>query len=244
MSGVCPPSVAPAGMLCPISRSRSRFRLLLERHDAARSIEAEDAHRGRFLDRHRLGRDGDVGVAIDVRIDHLVVVHAVQVIAGENQVVVGVMAREVAGGLPDGIGRALIPVGIVGRLLGGQDLDEALAEQVHAVGLVDVPVQRRRVELRQDEDAADIGVQAVADRDVDQPVLAGDRHRGLRSELCEREEPGSLAPAENDRQDFVVHEHRWESPMLHRANGSATIQRFCRGSDGPAGRLPCRCCAA
>ena len=169
---MCPPSVAPGDALADLAES-IRFRLLLKCDDAARSIEAEDAHRGRLLDRHWLGRDGDVGVAIDVRIDHLVVVHAVQVIAGENQVVVGVMAREVARGLPDGIGRALVPAGIVGRLLGGQDLHEALSEQIHPVGLVDVPVERCRIELRQHEDAADVGVQAVADRDVDQPVPAG-----------------------------------------------------------------------
>ena len=61
---------------------------------------------------------------IDVRVDHLRVVHAVEMVAGENQVVVGVVAHEVARRLPHGIGRALKPVRVVGRLLGGQDLDE------------------------------------------------------------------------------------------------------------------------
>ena len=158
----------------------------------------------------RLRRDGDVGAPIDVRVDHLVVVHPVEMIAGENQVVVGVVAREVPRRLPHGVGGALIPVRIVRRLLGGQDLDEALAEQVHPVGLGDVPVERRRVELRQHEDAADVRVQAVADRDVDQPVLAGDRHGRLRSELRQRKQPRALAAAKDDGEDFVVHgTSRW-----------------------------------
>ncbi|MND04858.1 hypothetical protein D3C83_253210 [compost metagenome] len=51
-------------------------------------------------------------------------------------------------------------------------------------------------------------MQAVADRDVDQPVLAADRHRRLRPQLGERKEARSLSAAEDDGQDFVVHEHR------------------------------------
>jgi hypothetical protein len=57
-----------------------------------------------------------------------------------------------------------------------------------------VPVQRRRIELRQHEDPADVGVQAVADRDVDQPVLAGDRHGRLRAELRQRKEAVPCPP--------------------------------------------------
>ena len=60
------------------------------------------------------------------------VVHPVEMIAGENQVVVGVVAHEVARRLAHGVGRALEPVRVVGRLLGRQDLDEALAEQIDA----------------------------------------------------------------------------------------------------------------
>ena len=52
-------------------------------------------------------------------------------------------------------------------------------EDVEAVGLRDVAVQALAVELGEDEDPVDAGVQAVADRDVDQPELAADRHRRL-----------------------------------------------------------------
>ena len=156
----------------------------------------------------RLGGDRDVGLSIDVRFDDLRVVHAVEVIAREDQVVVGFVPRDVARRLADGVGRALEPVRVVRRLFGRQDFDEALAEQIHPVGLADVPVERRRVELRQDEDAPDVGVQAVADRDVDQAVLAADRDRRLRTKLRERKQPRALTAAEHERQDFVVERHR------------------------------------
>jgi hypothetical protein len=77
----------------------------------------------------------------------------------------------------------LIPVRVVRRLFGRQDLDKPAAEEVHAVRLRDVAVQRRRVELREHEDAPDVGVQAVADRNVDQAVFAADRDRRLRTVL-------------------------------------------------------------
>ena len=106
--------------------------------------------------------------------------------------------------LAHGVGGALEPVGALGRLLGGEHLDEAVREQVEPVGLRDVPVERRGVELRQHEDPLEAGVQAVADRDVDQPVLAAERHGRLRSHVGEREEPRAAAAAEDQRQ-HVVH---------------------------------------
>ena len=86
---------------------------------------------------------------------------------------------------------------------------------IHPVRLRDVPVERGRVELRQHEDAADVGVQAVADRDVDQAVLAADRDRRLRAVLRERKQARALSAAENDRQNFVVH-RACDTQSVHR----------------------------
>src|SRR5262249_42547489 len=110
------------------------------------------------------------------------------------------------------IRRSLEPVWIVWRLLRGEDFHETVAEEVHAIRAGDVPVERRRIELRQHEDPADVGVHAVADRNVDETVLATDRYRRLRSELRQREHPHTLSTSENERKHFVVHCHdksRW-----------------------------------
>ena len=181
-----------------------RRRLLLEAFDLALAIEAEDAHAAGVLGVGRLGRDRDVGARGDVRPHHLVELHPIEVVAGEDQVVVGVQADEVRHRAPHGVGRALEPVGVLGRLLGGDDVDERLREVVEAVGLVDVPIERRGVELRQHEDAPDAGVQAVADRDVDEPVLAADRHGRLRAAVGEGVEALTLPAAQDDRQ-YVRH---------------------------------------
>ena len=117
------------------------LRLFLEADDLARAVEPEDAHLRGVLRVHGLRRDRDVGVALDVRVDELGEVHPVDVVAGEDEVVLGVHVAEVARGLPHRIGRALEPVLALGRLLGRQHLDESAGEHVHAVGLRDVPVE-------------------------------------------------------------------------------------------------------
>ena len=84
------------------------------------------------------------------------------------------------------------------RLLGGEDLDEAVRERIEAIGARHVPVQRRRLELRQHEDVAQAGVDAVADRNVDQPVLAGQRHGRLAAQLRQRIQPRPAPTTQDD----------------------------------------------
>jgi DNA-binding cell septation regulator SpoVG len=75
-----------------------------------------------------LRSDRDVGATIDVSVDHLRVVHSVQVIAGENQVVVRVVPDEMSRRLPHRVRRSLKPALAVGRLFSRQDFDEPVAE--------------------------------------------------------------------------------------------------------------------
>ena len=151
---------------------------------------------------------------LDVRFEELAEVHAVEMVAGEDEEVLGVEALEVARGLAHGVRRALEPRRAVGRLLGGEHFDEALREHVEPVGLRDVAVERRRVELRQHEDALEAGVQAVADRNVDQPVLARERHGGLRAHVRQREQARAAAAAEDQGQHVIHGSHL----ILHGGN--------------------------
>ncbi len=68
-------------------------------------------------------------------------------------------------------------------LLGSQDLHKPGMEIIEVVGLVDVTVQGMGIELGQDIDAVDTGIDAVADGDVDQPVFSSDGHGRFRAEL-------------------------------------------------------------
>ncbi len=203
--------------------------LLFEAGDAALVVEEENPHLCRVGGRDGLRRDRDVGPAFDVRLDHLAEVHAVQVIAGEDQVIVCFVPREMAGRLPDRVRRPLEPVAALGRLFGGEHFDEAIREHVHPVGLRHVPVERRRIELREHEDPLEARVHAVADRDVDEPVLAAERHRGLRAHPGERKEAGTASAAEDER-EHVVHtatfyRARSTRPRHRRARSPPRTQR-------------------
>jgi hypothetical protein len=123
--------------------------------------------------------DRDVRMLLEVRVEQPSIVHAIEVIAGQNQVVLRVMRLEVATSFAHGVGSALKPRLAVGGLLGGEHVHEAARKQIHSIRLAHVAIERRRVELRQHVDASDFGVETVADGNVNQTVLAADRHRRL-----------------------------------------------------------------
>ena len=156
-----------------------RLGLLLEGDDVAFVVEQEDAHLCRCFEVHRLRGDRDLGAAPFVGSDEIGVVHPVQMVTREDEVVVGWMLAEVSRRLAHGVGCPLIPVRVIGCLLGREDLHESAGEPIEPVGIRDVTVERGRVELRQHEDATDIGVQASADRNVDEAVLPTDRNSRL-----------------------------------------------------------------
>ena len=99
--------------------------------------------------------------------------------------------------------------GVTGKFhpadLGGEDVHVAGGEAVEPVRPGDVTMQALAVELREHVDPVDAGVQAVRDRDVDQPELAGDRDGRFGPVPSERPEAGSL-PATENRSDHVAHE--------------------------------------
>lgn len=76
----------------------------------------------------------------------------------------------------------LEPVRILRALLSSKNLDEALVlvtTHVARISSRKVAVQRCRVELGKDVDLGNVAVQAVANRNVDQPVVCSKRNRRL-----------------------------------------------------------------
>jgi len=188
---------------CCRSRRGGGLRLLLEAGNLSLAVEPEDAHLSSVLRCDRLRGDRDVGAIFDVRFDEIAEIHPVEMIPGEDQIVLGVVAHEVPRRLPHRVRRALEPRVALGRLFGGQNFHEALGEDVQPVSLGDMAVQRRRVELREHEDPLEPGVETVADRDVDEPIFPAERHRGFRPHVGERKQSGSAASAEDQRQNVV-----------------------------------------
>ena len=102
------------------------------------------------------------------------IVHTVEMIPGKDQDVLRRVRKKMAQTLSYRIGSALVPVGALRSLLGRQNSNEPLREEAESVGLVNVSVQRFRIVLCQDEDSVDSRIDAIADRNINESILAPD----------------------------------------------------------------------
>ena len=115
--------------------------LLLEFIDGVVLVGVHNAEAGSLL--HGNGADGDgaVGLHFLMVAQHLGVVHLVDVVAGENQHIVGIIAGNKGDILINGVGRTFVPVGSFAAGVGGQDADAAVgAVQVPGLAIADVLV--------------------------------------------------------------------------------------------------------
>ena len=73
----------------------------------------------------------------------------------------------------------------------------------------DVPVEAHRLVLREHQDPAHAAVEAVREREVDDPVDAAERHGRLGPVARQRLQPRALAACQHDRQNIL---HRCSRP--------------------------------
>ena len=172
-------------------------------------------------------------------LDHLAEIHPVELVAREDEEVVMRVRAEVHEVAAHGVRRALIPTGALFGLLGRHDVDESLAERIEVVGALHVAVQGRRVELREQKNAIDARVEAVADRDVDQAVLARQRHRRFAALLGQRIKARALSAAHDDGEHAGIDVHgseEWrERPAMRPAGPGLAKNRQPRDSGCHAG---------
>ena len=216
------------------------LRLFHEARDRALGIRVHDSKFRRVLPPHGDRRDGQLGLFLDVLLEHPPVIHPVELVAAEDDEVIKRPVQKIREVLPHRVRRALVPARITRRLLRREDLHEAARELVELVSRADVPVQRDAIELREHVDAPHAGVQAVRDRDVHEPVFSRERDGGLRSLLREREEPRARASAHDDRERFF----RYGRPVEGVVNSHAGILCRTRGAmeAGKMGWAIARCC--
>ena len=107
-------------------------------------------------------------------------------VAGKNQHVLGLLGADGINILINRVGRALIPL-VADPLHGRQDFDELahLAAQ-NVPAFADMAVERERLVLGEDVNAAQVGVQAVGKRDVDDAIDAAESDCGLGPIASER----------------------------------------------------------
>ena len=95
--------------------------------DAVLLVDMHDAEAGRLLERSLEAADRDVGARFDVLQQHLLVVHLVDVVAGEQHDELRRIALDDVDVLIDRVGRAEIPHGLGDALPRGQDVETLVA---------------------------------------------------------------------------------------------------------------------
>ena len=158
---------------------------------------------------------GHVGAGIHVLLKHLPVIHLVDVIAGENDDVVGVLAADGINILINGVGGSQIPVGGDAHLR-RQDFDEFAEAHQRRPALADVAVEAERFVLRQDENAAQVAVDAIGKRDVDDAVDAAEGDGGLGAVARERPQPLALSACQQNA-DRIAHQGDHAPTLWNRA---------------------------
>ena len=108
--------------------------------------------------------------------------------------------------LVDRVGRALVPL-LGDPLLRRDHLDvlvELAAEELPP--LVDVPVQADGLVLGQDQDLAEVGIDAVGEGEVDDPVDPAERDGRLGPVAGQRLQARSPPPGQDDGQHVTIHQ--------------------------------------
>ena len=183
-----------------------RLRLLAEGQHPRVRVDLEHPVAGRVGERHLERADREPRAARDVDVEHPGIVHLVDVVARQHDRPARVLALDRVQVLPHGVGRAEVPV-LAHALLRRVDLDE-LSE----LAVDDVPahphvaVEALRLVLGRDEDLAQAGVDAVREREVDDPIGTAERDGRLGALARERVEPLAGATREQDRDHVPEHQ--------------------------------------
>ena len=187
--------------------------LLLEFIDRAVLAGIHNAKAGGFLERNLAHGDGAVGITLLMEAEHGGIVHLVNMVAGQDQHVIRVIALDKRDVLIDRVGCALVPFGILALGIGRQDLHAAVrGVQTPRLAVADVLIELQRLILRQDADRIDLGVYAVGKREIDNAVLAAERDGRLGRVFRQNHQTAALTTCqEHGDTTFFLKLHSWIS---------------------------------
>jgi hypothetical protein len=136
-----------------------------------------------------------------VRFQHLLRIHAVDVIGTEHADVFRVLVTDEIEVLVDGVRGALEPAPAEAHLR--RHGHHVVVEEVgHPPGLGDVPIEAVALVLREHGDAQEAAVHEIGEREIDDPVVCTERHGGLAAIARERVEALAL-PARENHAEYV-----------------------------------------
>ena len=167
--------------------------------DAPLLVDLNHAELFRVLDRNRNRGDCRDGVFVDMEIDHLADVHAVDMVASENRDEIRTEILDQMRVLIDCVRSSHVP-GFIGGLHLRRNRDDETPAHMRAgdvPSVDDVFHQALGFELRKDENAVDSAVDEVAEHKVDDSVFPSERNGRFGPLVCERCQPAPLASGQN-----------------------------------------------
>ena len=172
--------------------------LLDEGDDAVLGVDVHHAERARVRHGNLDAGDGHVGAGVHVLHQHALVVHLVDVVAGEDHQVLRLVAVDDVDVLEHRVRRARVPLVVAEALAGGQDVEGLVAHRLQEVpAALQVADQAVRLVLRGHRDAPDAGVERVGEREVDDARLAAEIDRRLGAPVGEFHQPRAAAAGEH-----------------------------------------------
>src|SRR5690606_12346463 len=112
--------------------------------------------------------------------------------------------HEVAHQVPHGVSRSLVPPLALVGLLRSEDINKPIAKQTEIIGILDMRIERCRVVLREYVNTVIARIEAIGNRNIHQPVFAGDRHRGFRALFGQWIQPCTLTSPQYYRNYTVL----------------------------------------
>lgn len=115
-----------------------------------------------------------------VEIEHLVVIHGIDVVTGQDKDIVVTDHIDEIQILINGIGCAAIPIRTAVALIRRQNIGTApVGVEIPRAAVPDVPIQFERLILGQDSDRIDARVTAVAQGEIDDAVFSSEQEARL-----------------------------------------------------------------
>ncbi len=198
-----------------VGNARRVLRLFDEVDDAVAAVDMHHAEAGSLHARHLEAADGDIGAGVHMLAQHDLVVHLVDVVAGQQHDVARAVILDDVHVLVHGVGGAFVPL----------RLGDALARRQHvktfvALGAQEVPAALQmadeavRLVLRRHRDAADARVQRVAEREIDDARLAAEIYGRLGTAVGEIVEARAASPRQHIRHRLAC-QRRWGPIVCH-----------------------------
>ena len=147
-------------------------------------------------------------------VEHLVIVHLIDMVAGQDQDIFRIIFIDKADVLIDRVCSTLVPLRALAALIRRQGIDAAIqAVKIPSLAVCQIHVQDMRLILRQNTDGVDAGIDTVGQREVDDTVFAAKRHCRLRYVLGQYIQSAATAAGQQHCNAFFFPRHSFCSNL-------------------------------